>query len=117
MFLYPGNIFNYYYIIKSITRVRGLTDVSVMRLSPVGAASPPRVIEPLLVPVALRRGPRSGLRHRATAAGLVARRRPILRRPSVVLSRALAVRLAAAFRLGHEDRQSSRYDRAAPRFR
>lgn len=102
-------------IIRKVFVIRGLTDVSVMRLGPVGASSPPRMIESLLVLATLRRGSR-GFRHRAAAAGLAARR-SILRPSSIIvlLPRTLAIRLAAAFRLGHEDRQSPRYDRTVSR--
>lgn len=87
-----------------------------MRLGPVCAPGPPRVIEPLLVFAALYRKP-PGLHHRAAAPGLA--RCASLRRSRFILllARALAVRALAALGFGHEDGQLPRDDRAVSRLR
>lgn len=84
-----------------------LTDISVMRLSSIGALSSSRTIVLLLV-FALHRGP-GAFRYCAAASDFA--RRSILRSPSVVvllLSRVLALRFVLVFRLGQQDGQLSR---------
>lgn len=84
-----------------------------MRFGSVGASSPPRVIEPLLVLAVLHCDPQR-LRLRAAASGLA--RCSSLRYPAVIglLPRVLALRLVA-LRLGQKDGQLSHDNRAVSR--
>lgn len=90
-----------------------------MRFGPVGAPRPPRVIQPFVGLAILGRRPCGNLRYRAAGCPAFAGR-PALGCSSVILllllllPRAFALRLAA-FRLGHEDGQPSRHDRAVTR--
>lgn len=93
------------------------TDVGVMRPSPVRAAGFPRVNEPLLVLAALRRR-LPGLHRRAAVAAALARRARLRRscsRSALLLPHGFGVRALVALRLGHEDGQLSRDDRAVSR--
>lgn len=112
---------NKYFRINSFVTIltkfvlRGLTDVSVMRFGSVGASSPSRMSEPLLVLAVLHHGS-CGFRHRAAASGLA--RCPCFQYSPVIglLPQVLALWLVA-FRLGQKDGQLSHDNRTISRFR
>lgn len=88
------------------------TYVSVVRLRPVGASGPPRVIQTLLVFAALRNRP-GLLRHRAATSRFGSSALPT----SVVLLLGSPPVRFPTLRLGYSDREPSRGQRAISRLR